>query len=154
MPNCLMAQQKYKFTCDSFDKTGLCTYKNLSGSIALEYDADDLPVLLIEVRNPTGKGAMLFGYWTDPETTYGIKYIDTHEFDDSLRKVIYITDGDEDEFMLGIRYNDITPQYIIMSYRFRDKSPIYIHIPYSMDTYDRICGIIRMARNKIGFRQM
>ncbi len=152
LPYCLYAQ-KYSFTCDTYNNEGICTYRGIEGRISLTTDADDLPVLLVAVSNPEGKRIMPFGYWTDPETSYSIKHMNSHLYDESLRDVYYITDN-EDEFMLAIKHENSIAQYIIMSYRYKTKPPTYIHIPYSETTYDRIWNIIKAAKRNIGFKEI
>lgn len=152
VPNYLTAQE-YSFTCDTYNQKRECTYRNIPGSISLTKDDSNFPVLLAEVSNPEGKHTMPFCFFTDPDTSYNIIYMDTHEYDNTLRNVYDITDGEED-FIIAIKYENGVAQYIIMSYRHKTNPPLYIHIPYAATTYNNIQNIIKAAKRKIGFREM
>lgn len=148
------AQKSCGFYCDTYDRNGNMTHSNIPGEFALDYDEYHRPVLIVTVKNPAKKhGAMPFGFFTDPDYVSKSSYNKVHPYDDSLHDVYYIY-CDEEEFMIAVKYVNGSPSKIIMSEKFRDKAPIFIHIPYSKTTFDRIYGVLDYAKRKINFQPM
>lgn len=152
LPLAAFGQMSYSFRCDVYDKNGIKTFTDIPGTISVESDDDGYNALLISVENPNKKIRVLpFGYWTDNEMTQYIRYHAHHPYDDTLRKVYYIYTDDE-ELCVATLYKNGSPDKIRISYRYQDKNPSYIEIPYTLANEKGVYGAINESKKVIPYQ--